>query len=291
MNNKTRPIIGTLVALMVAFGLFIYKYSVSKSTGSLTVLASSYDSIFDFFTSSLNFIALLIASKPTDRDHRYGHEKAEALASFTQSIILFVIVGILFYQTYLRFNTPLELRHPETAITAMIVSLVMTILLVLFQRFFVLRHTDNLVTQADSLHYLGDIITNIIIVFSLFIQSNTSTLHLDTLLAVILGLILLKGIFEIFKKSIDILMDKDYTYLFNDTIQAIQKRYEHINDIHGLRSRRSGDTYFIEIHIEVDKEMTVEKSHELGLKVTHEINKVHPNTEVVFHIDPEDDSN
>ena len=285
VNDKLN-IKASISSIVVAFILFALKIVVGLFSQSVAIVASALDSAFDLLSSVANFFAIKHAQKPADQMHRYGHGKAEALAGFIQSIIIFLSGLFLIINSIERVLFPKEIQFIESSIIVMIISIILTFLLTEYQKY-VQKKSKSLVIAADRLHYLTDILSNLIVLASLLLNKYLNSVFFDPIAAILIALYIIFGITKIFKQSFDILMDKDISSKYReDLIRVISKLSPEVIGYHDLRSRSGGDIDFIEFHLEIPKNMTVNDSHILVEKTMYELLKIHRNLEIIIHTDP-----
>ncbi|WP_010571285.1 cation diffusion facilitator family transporter [Leptospira broomii] len=286
-SNRIKIFAG-LLSLFTAGFLGAMKFWVGYAQDSLAVLASALDSGLDFLTSSVNLYALYQAAKPADSDHRYGYGKAEAIAGLFQSLLVAASGGwILFHagEHFLNSNSKSEI--PEiSSFYVMFVSLALTGALILFQRS-VVRKTGSLLVAADSLHYVSDLLGNLLVLFSVAVAMNTGWGWVDPLAGALVSLYLLKGAWSIFRNSTDILMDRDLSHEYRDSIlRVVESRAPQVLGYHDLRTRSAGERRFLEFHLEMPKNLTLEDSHKILDSILDELKEEFPYTEVLIHPDP-----
>ncbi|PJZ67115.1 cobalt transporter [Leptospira wolffii] len=276
------------VSVFVAFFLAGLKLSFGFSLGSVALLASGLDSALDFLSSSVNLYVLYISSRPADSNHRYGHGKAEALGGLFQSVAILGSVLWLLYKTIVSTANRESFLPEATSMIIMSVSLIVTGALVLFQRT-VIRKTHSLLIEADSLHYLSDLLGNIMILVSFGLAYFTGWTWLDPLAGAFVCAYLAIGCIRIFKGSLDVLMDRDFSDDYRDVLlQILEKRSAEILGYHNLRARSAGERKFLEVHLELPKSYTLEQTHFILEEVMDELKQEFPYTEVLIHPDPVD---
>ena len=146
----------TMASLAVAVILIIAKFTAYRITGSVSVMTSLLDSIFDALASTVTMISVIEAATPADADHRFGHGKIEALAAMGQSLFIFFSAGYLLFESAHRFFHPQPVKEAYIGISVMFLSIILTVLLVAFQRY-VIKRTESVAISADHLHYKGDL--------------------------------------------------------------------------------------------------------------------------------------
>ncbi len=284
-SNQSMIKLITCGALTVATLLVIGKGFVWYITGSLSIKASLVDSLLDACASLINFIAIYHALRPADAEHKFGHGKAEALASLGQAIFIAFSAGWLLKEVFERIQTPQPVTFSLFAVGVMIGAIILTLLLVIGQRY-VVRLTGSLAVEADSLHYQTDLFTNIAVLISFSLSSYLSVGYFDTAVGALIAVYILHSSWKIAKKGFDILMDRELPKDVLEKIIEIAKSHAHVKGIHDLRTRSSGQNEFIQMHLDLDQNLTLQTAHEIADEVAFEINKFFPKAEVIIHQDP-----
>src|SRR3954470_11597185 len=164
----------TYASLGVALLLIAAKLVVWISTGSVALLSSLVDSLVDAAASLVNFFAVRQAIVPADREHRFGHGKAEPLAALGQSAFLIGSAILLMFEAVRRLVSPAPVEGAAAGIAVMVFAIAVTLGLVAYQRH-VIRHTGSIAVGADELHSRSDLILNLGVIATLMLGS---TLHL-----------------------------------------------------------------------------------------------------------------
>ncbi len=285
-QNNTLRLRAGVAALVVAAVLFVSKAVTVYFSGSVSVKASALDSLLDFFSSAINLLAITAASIPPDHDHRYGHGKAEALAGLFQGILISFSSAYLVYETLHSLFIPKTIEYDYVAIAVMVLSLVLTAALVVYQQY-VVRRTNSIVVTADSLHYFSDLLGNSVVIISLLLSRFTGFVLFDSVGALLVAAYILKSSYEIFVQSFDILTDKDISDQFRPLIDNTLNSYKgDVFGYHDLRSRTTGFANYMEFHLELRCDMTLKESHEIVEKIARDLKKHKENLEVIIHSDP-----
>lgn len=276
--------IAALASVSVAIVLVLVKAVAWWSSGSVSLLAGLTDSLLDSFASLLNLIAITIALRPADHDHRFGHGKAEALAGLAQSIIIMLSAVFVGWEGIKHLMTPEPLENTSWSILVMVFSLLVTIVLVSFQRY-VVKQTGSTAITADSLHYKSDILLNISILCALFL-SSLGWQQGDAVFGILISFYILWSAISVGKEAIEILMDKELPVSVTQEIITLAKNVPDVIDVHDLKTRRSGTQWFIQLHVELPAVMALEDAHKHCLAVRHVLQKQWPNMDVIIHADP-----
>jgi ferrous-iron efflux pump FieF len=270
-------------AIGVALFLLVIKAIAGAVTGSVGLLGLIIDSALDASASLLNLLALREASLPADREHRFGHGKAEALAGLGQGLLIAGSALFLIVQSVRRFLEPVALVHSELGIAVIFVTLIATALLVLYQRQ-VIRRTGSLAIAADQLHYSSDIVLNLGVMLGLVLGASAP--RVDAAVGFLVGLYVARGAFGILSVAADQLMDREFEEADRAKIAEIIARDPDVLRMHELRTRRAGFDRFIQLHIELDPAQSLARAHAISDRVEAEIKQVFPAAQVIIHEDP-----
>src|SRR5699024_9221076 len=160
----------TYAAVAVAATLVVMKLGAYLMTGSIAMLSTLIDSVLDVAASVINLFAVRAALTPADHDHRFGHGKAEPLAGLGQAAFITGSALFLAINSIRLLWAPQPIENGALGVVVMGISIILTLALVYYQRR-VIRKTGSLAIQADSLHYLGDVLVNIGVVAALILST------------------------------------------------------------------------------------------------------------------------
>ncbi|MDO6682495.1 MULTISPECIES: cation diffusion facilitator family transporter [unclassified Oceanobacter] len=270
--------IATAVILLVAK---LGAWSVSDST---SVLSSLLDSLMDIAASVVNFFAIRYALMPADDEHPFGHSKAEGLAALVQSaFILGSVVALLLHVTD-RLLDPQPLKALGESIGVMLFSTALTTALVLYQRW-VVRKTGSLAVKADSAHYYGDILTSLAVVVAL-LGAWFGQYWLDPVIALVIALVLVRSVYEIIQEALVVLMDQAMPEAEETELHQLIKGVDGVRGFHDMKTRQAGAVQFIQFHLDMDGDQTLNRAHAIGDQVEAAILARFPRAEVLIHHDP-----
>jgi ferrous-iron efflux pump FieF len=275
----------TYASVTVAVTLILAKVGAWVVTDSVAILSTLIDSLLDAAASMITLFAVYQSLVPADREHRFGHGKAEALAALGQAAFITGSACLLVFEAVRRIFQPHAVTRELVGIAVMVLSIVLTLVLVQYQRY-VVRKTDSLAIGADSLHYVGDLLVNAAVIAALAATAWLDWQWVDPVLALAVAGYILLSAWRIARGSLDMLMDRELPDEDRKRIRAIALAHPEVHALHDLRSRRAGTDTFIQLHIELDGGLTVEKAHEISDAVEAEIRAAFPNAEVIIHQDP-----
>jgi ferrous-iron efflux pump FieF len=286
LNSHGRMMMRVAVAAVgVATLLVVMKTIAYIVTDSIAMMASLADSALDVATSSVNLLAIRHALTPADREHRFGHGKAEPLAGLAQGAFIAGSAAFLVIEAVSRLFAPHPIEHPLVGLTVMAVSIGTTIVLVIAQRIVVAR-TGSIAVAADRMHYVGDIATNLGVIVGIVAADRFGILIADPIIGIIVAAILSASAWHVFRQSYDQLMDHELPETDRDKIKAIVRGHGEVKDIHDLRTRAAGLNQFIQLHIELDPAISLVRAHEISDAVELEVCRAFPQAEVIIHQDP-----
>lgn len=276
----------SIASIITAGLLLIIKVIAFDITGALAILATLIDSVLDIAASVINYFAVRYALNPADKEHRFGHGKAEALAGLSQATLIMTSVALLIIESISRFFDPTPIENTETGIIVTLASIALTAVLVMYQSY-VIKRTDSLAIKADRLHYKSDFLLNGAVVVSLGLTYILGLDQVDSVLAIVIGLIVLWGVKEIYTQSINQILDRELPDEERAKLYKLAISHPKVHEIHDLRTRTSGGSVFLQFHMELPPEMLLHDVHRICEEVETYIHKnCDYDIEVFIHPDP-----
>jgi ferrous-iron efflux pump FieF len=255
-------------------------------TESSSVLASLVDSSLDITSSIINFIAIRYALLPPDDNHRFGHDKIQDLAVFGQGIFFMASALFVIISSMLKINSHTEIYNFDYGIYLMLASTVLTIGLVFFQSYVVSATNSNII-KADKLHYITDIFSNLVVVLSVYFSQKYR--YLDCVLAILIALYLMHGAYQILNEALKNLLDQEFDPEERNKIISKLIEYKNnkrIESAHDIKTRKAGNKYFIQFHVEINGSLTLKETHEIVEDIEQDLLKIFPEGEIIIHQDP-----
>ena len=277
--------LATYASVAAAVLLIVAKTGAWLATDSIALLSSLVDSLLDVIASLVTLVAVRHALAPADREHRFGHGKAEALAALSQSAFVVGSAVLLLFEAGKRLLHPRPVEESEIGIAVMVFSIVVTLALVTLQRW-VVKRSGSVAIAADSLHYKGDLLVNIAVIVALVLSANFGWILADPIFGVAIAGYIIFNAWLILRSSLDMLMDRELSDEDRQRIHDIAVAHDAVEEVHDLRTRRSGQTCFIQFHLELDGDMRLMQAHEISDEVELAICKAFPGAEVIIHEDP-----
>ena len=255
-------------------------------TDSVSLLSSLADSVMDVLASLINLFAVRHALQPADREHRFGHGKAEPLAGLGQALFITASAIFLIVEAVGRIMEPEPIARAPVGIGVMVFAIVVTTALVAYQRR-VVRLTGSTAIRADSLHYASDILMNVGVIAALALATTVGWGLADPIIAMVIAGVIIHAAVRVAWTSIQQLMDRELPEKDRERIRRIVLEHPEVLDCHDLRTRRSGIDSFIQVHVEMDRSLTLLRAHEISDDVEARIREAFPHAEVLIHADPE----
>ena len=281
----------TIVSSSTAGLLIILKLTIGILSGSVAVLASAIDSVLDLIISAFNYFAINKAEQPANKTFNYGKGKIEALAAVIEGTIITMSGLFILYHAIKKAYVGDTTELLGSSILVMSISLVITITLVIFLNY-VAKKTNNMVIKSDALHYKTDVLSNGAILISLILIYATGLDLIDAIMGVIISIYIIYSAYEIIKEGIYVLLDAALDEDIVKEIKSIIETEEGINDYHYLKTRKSANTNFVDVHLVFNDGISLLKAHSLGDKIEDKIANINKEEEWIInaHLDPYDDS-
>jgi ferrous-iron efflux pump FieF len=275
----------TYASVAVSVILIVLKFAAWLATGSVALLSSLIDSLLDVIAAIVNLVAVRHALEPADREHRFGHGKAEPLAALGQSAFLAGGALLLVFEAISRLVTPEPIAHAGLGIVVMIASLLLDGALVLYQRYVVAK-THSLAIGADELHFRSDMVVNVGVLAALLLDQLIAAPILDPIFGGAIGLWIIIGSVRLFRLSMSQLMDRELPDADRARIRRIAEAAPEVTAVHDLKTRAAGPTAFIQLHLEMDGAMDLRRAHEIADGVEAQLRDAYPHAEIIIHQDP-----
>jgi ferrous-iron efflux pump FieF len=276
--------LATNASVITALTLIAAKTAAYWYTDSVSVLASLVDSLMDAGASLINLLAVRYALAPPDSEHRYGHGKAESVAGLAQATFIAGSGLFLIIQSLERLVHPKPIEDMEVGLWVMGFAIIATTLL-MFVQYYVIRRTHSTAIRADALHYKSDLLTNSAIIAALLL-SQIGWFGVDPLFALAIAAYVLYSAWQIGSESFHDLLDHELPDEKRAQILQIAKEQPGVLGVHDLRTRLSGRTEFVQMHLELPDLLPLIHAHAIADAVEKKIKRALPAADVVIHQDP-----
>jgi ferrous-iron efflux pump FieF len=275
----------TYYSVAVAAVLVTIKVAAWLASGSVALLASTADSGLDLLASLTTFFAVRFAVTPPDAEHRYGHGKAEGFASLVQAGLVFASAALIGQQAIADLIHPQAIQAGGWAMAVMGVSIVLTTLLIAAQGR-VLRRTASVAVSGDRAHYAADLGSNVIALIGIAATAWLGMARLDAVAALAIAAMLLWGAVGVFREASGQLMDHELPDEVRARIVQLMTEDRRLTDVHQLRTRASGPYVHIQMHVDLDPELTLEAAHQVIVAAENRVLDAFPQADIIIHADP-----
>lgn len=273
-----------IAATVMASVLLLIKVVAWYITGSVSLMAALVDSLVDIAASLTNLLVVRYSLQPADEEHAFGHGKAESLAALAQSMFISGSALFLFLTGFQHLYSPQALQAPGVGMVVTVIALVSTLILVTYQRW-VVRKTRSQAVRADMLHYQSDVMMNGAILVALGL-SWYGFQRADALFALGIGVYILYSALRMGYEAVQALLDRTLPEGERQAIIDIVSSRPGIKGAHDLRTRQSGPTRFIQLHLEMDDDLPLVQAHSLADQVELALLQRFPGADVIIHQDP-----
>jgi len=275
----------TLYSVATASVLVTLKLVAWRAAGSVALLASMADSGLDLLASLGSFFAVRYAVVPPDQEHRFGHGKAEAFASLMQAGLVFASAALIGREAVGDLLAPHALKATGWAVAVMAVSTVLTAVLIAAQTR-VLRQTQSVAVAGDRAHYASDLASNLAALVGIAASAWLGLEQLDAAAALIVAALLLWGAVSVFRDAADQLMDRELSDEARGRIIALVTEDPRLTDVHQLRTRASGPFVHMQMHVDLDPQLTLETAHQVIIAAENRLLAAFPSADIIIHPDP-----
>ena len=275
-----------LASIALALLLIGLKAWAAVETSSMAMLGSLADSGLDLIASLVVLLGVRVAAQPADREHRFGHGKAEALASLVQVILISISALFIAFRAIERLIGGAQTTHAELGIGVSFVAIVFTLALIAYQRY-VVRRTGSVAIATDRLHYASDLMLNGSVIAALVLDQYVGIVGADAVFGILIALWLARSAWQSSSQVLDQLMDREWPDELRQQFLAATKDYPELAGLHDLRTRTSGTHHFAQFHVWVPADWTVREAHDRLDRAEEELQKRFPGTEILIHVDPE----
>ncbi|TYB97435.1 MAG: cation transporter [Kosmotoga sp.] len=281
---KKASIIGIVVNSILAF----FKITFGFLSGSVSILGDGVDSASDIITSAITLVSTQISAKPPDKEHPYGHERAETIATKVVSMIIFFAGGQLALTSIQRlFQGIPEIKHIGIIIVISTVSIATKFFLFRY-KYRVGKNISSSVFIADAYNMRNDILISLSVLTGMLVIYFTDLVIIDTLLGMFVSAIVIKNAVELFQESSQELMDgiDQKNDVYRQLFESL-KNLDEVRNPHKVRIRKMGYKYLVELDIEVNGSLQVREAHKIAKNVEETIKEKNKNIyDVHVHVEP-----
>lgn len=284
MSLRLRIALGSVIVGAAVLGL---KYLAFVLTGSVALYSDALESIVNVASSFATLLAVWYASKPADSNHPYGHDKAEYFAAVLVGVMIVLAALSIFKAAWEGYHSAEVAGYTVKGLAvnglASVLNCIWAVLLIRFG-----RKNGSPALEADGQHLMTDVVTSVGVLVGVILVFLTGWRQLDSLLAGLVGLNVLWSGWTLMKASVSGLMDEAASTDVQDMLRGLISEYgEGAIEAHDLRTRLAGRLTFVDFHLVVPGEMSVDAAHDICDRIEQAIGKSLPGARVTIHVEPE----
>jgi len=274
------------LSIFAIFFLIAMKVVASIVTGSIAIRADAIHSAIDLVGAIVGFIGIKIAGRPPDRQHPFGHGKAENVAGVVIAALIFIAAGTIAYQAITRLISGATVELVTVGIYVTAAAIVIN-LAISWYTMRVARATDSVALEATARDLLADVLSSAAVLVGLILVRLTGIALLDPIVALLVAIIIFRTAFLTMKKSFGGLIDTRLPRPEERKIIACLREHGgQLVGFHKIRTRKAGSQRYIDFHLVVPKDVSVEEAHQLCDELEREIETKLSYTSVTIHIEP-----
>lgn len=281
MNKQS----GALLSIASNTLLIIFKLVVGTVMGSVSVISEGIHSSIDLLASLIAFFSIRKASKAEDEEHPFGHGKYENISGFVEALLIFVAAVLIIYEAFKKLFTSAPVENIYLGILVMFVSSAVNLVISL-NLLRISKKTNSIALEADAMHLLTDVFTSAGVFLGLIALKITGLRILDSVTAMLVACLIIKTSIDLVKKSLKDLVDSSLSAEDINKILTIVKKHPEVKSYHKLRTRKSGETREIDIHLQLDSQTSLENTHQLCNYIEGEIKTEFQNSYILIHAEP-----
>jgi len=275
-----------LASVALALLLLVAKAWAAYATDSTAMLGSLADTALDVIASITTLVGVRIAAVPADHDHRFGHGKAEALVALAQVALIAVSAVGIAWRAVDRLITGSETAALELGVVVSVLAIAATFVLLWYQRIVIAR-TGSVAIKTDNVHYKSDLFLNGSVIVALVLDQRLHIRGADAIFGIGIAVWLVWGAYRASSEAVHQLMDREWPEAERQEFLDAAAEYDELRGLHDLRTRKSGTVRFVQFHVWVPAQWTVQEAHDRLDEVEEKLQRRFPGTEILIHVDPE----
>ncbi|EHQ36496.1 cation diffusion facilitator family transporter [Methanoplanus limicola] len=271
-------------------GLFTMKLIVGVSIGSVSIISEAIHSGMDLLASVIAFISVRKSAEPPDHEHEFGHGKFEDISGLIEALLIFIAAILIIFEAVSKLTGGGHAVIPFEMLMAGIVVMGISATVNWFvseKLMKVGKDTESIALESDAWHLRTDVYTSLGVFAGLILIQITGITALDSVIAIGVALVILKAAFDLTKRTLHNLIDRSIPERDKDRIkEIICEHSSKYAGFHDLRTRRAGPQIFINFHLVVAGDVSVQQSHDLTDHLESDIKFEYPRSVVTIHVEP-----
>jgi len=271
-------------------GLVLLKFVVGISIGSVSIISEAIHSSMDLVAAVIAFFAVRKSAEPPDPEHTFGHGKFEDISGLVEALLIFIAAALIIYESVQKLLG----EEPEHFTPAMLMAGIAVMGFSALVNWYVssrlmkvAKQTDSIALESDAWHLRTDVFTSLGVFFGLILIRLTGITIFDPIVAICVAIVIMKAAYDLTKRSLSDLMDRSLPEADENRIKEII--CEHARNyvgFHELKTRRAGPEIFIDFHLVMPKELSVELAHDFEDHLESDLKLEYPRSTVTIHVEP-----
>lgn len=267
------------------FVLVLCKLIVGLLTGTVSIISEAIHSGVDLMASTISFMAVRKSSEPPDEAHDYGHGKVENVSAAAESLLIIAVGIFILIGAASKFSAPQLPQSLDLAIGVMVVSSALNAA-VSYRMYCIGKQTGSAALQAESLHLRTDVWTSIAVLTGIVLMKITGFLWIDPAIACCVAVGIMRAGYHMGRNSYNTLIDTSLSVADEDTIGHIITSVPGVIGYHHLRTRKAGEVTVMDFHLEMDKDLPLEKAHAIATQVEKNLREQVGPCDPTIHLEP-----
>jgi cation diffusion facilitator family transporter len=292
MNVDKRKISVAWLSVISNSLLVLLKTIIGILIGSVSVISEAIHSGVDLLAAVIALFAVKTSSKSADEGHPFGHGKVENISGAVEALLIFIAAGWIIYEAALKLIRPRSIEMAILGVAVMLLSAIVNMFI--SQKLFkVGRETDSVALLADAWHLRTDVYTSVGVMAGLALIAAAGKIFpgrnltwVDPVAAIVVAIMIIRAAYELTIQSGRDLLDANLPEEEEWIRNEISRLQLPIRGFHHLRTRKAGATRFVDLHVMMDKDLSIQESHRISEQVTAMIQKKFPTAQVMVHEEP-----
>lgn len=273
------------VSIATILLLIVMKVVAAVFTGSIGILADAVHSLIDLTGAIIGYLAVRVAGKPPDEQHRFGHGRAEDMAGASIAALIFIAGGTIAYQAIHRLSSGAVVEMVDAGIITTAAAIGINVAISRYV-FAVARRAESVALEATGRDLMADVLSSVAVLAGLLLVRVTGKVILDPIVALIVVVFIVRAAAVTMRRSLSALMDTSLPEAEECRIREVLEQHEEVANYHGLRTRKAGSQRHVVLHIVVSRDRTLEEGHRIAEEVEDEIRGLFLGSTVTIHVEP-----
>ncbi len=273
------------VSIATILLLIVMKVVAAVFTGSIGILADAVHSLIDLTGAIIGYLAVRVAGKPPDEQHRFGHGRAEDMAGASIAALIFIAGGTIAYQAIHRLSSGAVVEMVDAGIITTAAAIGINVAISRYV-FAVARRAESVALEATGRDLMADVLSSVAVLAGLLLVRVTGKAILDPIVALIVVVFIVRAAAVTMRRSLSALMDTSLPEAEECRIREVLEQHQEVANYHGLRTRKAGSQRHVVLHIVVSRDRTLEEGHRIAEEVEDEIRGLFLGSTVTIHVEP-----